>query len=381
MSITTVKLRLKDKHRKELIRQGQAMNLVWNYCNEVQIESVKRSYGNPFSKWTNFQSLQKLTAGMSQELGVSAASIQMVCQEYDSSRREHKKAKLKWRGEKSLGWIPISQQSISFTGEYFVFMGEKYYPMHLRPELLTQNTKILSSSFNQDSQGHWYINVVIEIKDKPIRNSSREIGVDLGLKTFAVTSDGEEFKSNQYYRRTEKQIGKTQRAGKKKKAKKLHNKIKNQRKDSHHKLSSHLINNYDFIAVGDVNSKKLARTNMAKSVYDAAWSMFRNMLRYKSIMNGVTYLEVNERNTTQTCSLCGCKSVLSPKGIEGLRIREWICDACGAFHDRDVNAARNILRLGLQTRVGGANSCTSGNLLVPAIGVGCLVNKQIINCP
>ena len=349
----TLKFRLKDKHRRELNRQAKAVNQVWNYCNETQQKAVRLRDSGQNTHWTDNYQLQKLTTGSFEELDISASSIQMVCCEYDKSRRQQKKKWLRWRTNKSLGWIPINSQRIKFNGTSFVFIGKNFYPMHYRHDVLNENTKIKCSSFNQDRQGRWYINIVIGIDKKSTQNQTI-IGIDLGLKTFAVTSDGEEFKSNQYYRTTEKQIARLQRAGKKAQARKLHAKIANQRRDSHHKLSSQLVKRYGQIFVGNVNAKKLARTKMVKSVNDAAWSMFRNMLRYKSIMNGVAYLEVNEQYTTQTCSSCGVISASSPKGIEGLRIREWTCDACDTTHNRDVNAAKNILRLGLQTHVGGA---------------------------
>ena len=102
-----------------------------------------------------------------------------------------------------------------------------------------------------------------------------------------------------------------------------------------------------FIVVGDVGSARLAKTNMAKSVNDAGWAMFRNLLEYKAIARKVVYREVSERLSTQTCS--GCGAIGGPKGREGLGIREWVCGQCNAVHDRDVNAAMNILRLGHQS--------------------------------
>ena len=105
------------------------------------------------------------------------------------------------------------------------------------------------------------------------------------------------------------------------------------------------------IVVGNVNSSALAKTRMAKSVLDAGWASFKNMLAYKSIANGATFLEVNEAYTTQTCSDCGV--IGGPKGRQGLGIREWQC-VCGCIHDRDHNSALNILRIGQDTLRGAA---------------------------
>lgn len=98
------------------------------------------------------------------------------------------------------------------------------------------------------------------------------------------------------------------------------------------------------IFVGNVSSEKLVKTKMAKSTLDAGWSMFKTMLEYKSHQAGVVFEEVNESYSTQTCSQCG--SIEGPKGLSGLGVREWTCD-CGAVHDRDTNAAKNILAKGL----------------------------------
>ncbi|MBR8305335.1 putative transposase DNA-binding domain protein [Burkholderia cenocepacia] len=128
---------------------------------------------------------------------------------------------------------------------------------------------------------------------------------------------------------------------------KLHAKVANARADFQHKLAVDLVRRFDYIAVGNVSAVKLARTRMAKSVYDASWSSFRNKLRYKAIAHGATFEEVDESGSTQSCSACGSKdSTTRPKGIAGLRIREWACSGCGVVHDRDINAALNILRCG-----------------------------------
>jgi len=106
------------------------------------------------------------------------------------------------------------------------------------------------------------------------------------------------------------------------------------------------------------SASKLAKTRMAKSVYDASWSSFRDKLRYKAIAHGATFEEVNESGSTQSCSACGSKdSTTRPKGIAGLRIREWTCSGCGVVHDRDINAALNILRCGRAS---------------PGVGIPCL---------
>jgi IS605 OrfB family transposase len=123
----------------------------------------------------------------------------------------------------------------------------------------------------------------------------------------------------------------------------IHAKIAARRKDFLHKQSTALVRMYGAIFVGNVNAQALTQTRAAKSVLDAGWSAFRTMLQYKCDDAGAWFDEVNEAYSTPTCSACRARS--GPKGLEGLRIREWTC-ACGARHHRDVNAAKNILAAG-----------------------------------
>ena len=133
----------------------------------------------------------------------------------------------------------------------------------------------------------------------------------------------------------------------------IHAKVKNRRADHLHKFTTQLVRENSLIVVGNVSSKALVKTNMAKSVLDAGWSMLKTQLDAKSkAMQGV-FLEVNEAYSTQACSCCGSISASSPKGRAGLGIREWTCADCGTLHDRDVNAARNILAAGHCRLAGG----------------------------
>ena len=142
-----------------------------------------------------------------------------------------------------------------------------------------------------------------------------------------------------------KKLGIAQRARNKKRVRAIYAKIKQIRNNHLHQESTKLVKNYSSIFVGNVNAKSLAKTKLAKSVLDAGWTMFRTLLKYKCENAGVWFEEVNEQYTTQTCSCCGSRDS-SPKGRTGLRIREWTCVQCGTLHDRDINAAKNILALG-----------------------------------
>jgi putative transposase len=342
----TYRYRVKDKHKASLNRQAKAVNYVWNYCNYVQKQALKWN-----RKWPTGYDLQRLTSGTSKELGISSDSIGKICAQYEKSRRQHKKPYLRYRGRNSLGWIPLKGREIKIRNDGFFTFGETYSVSLSRK--IPADAKICDgSSFSQDSKGHWYLNLVLEL---PViaTPAPTAVGIDLGLKDFATMSTGEKIAAPQIYRKTERKLATAQRARKKGQITSLRAKAANQRRDFHHKLSSNIVASHGLIVVGNVNSSALKKTRMAKSVSDAGWSSFRGMLAYKSIANGAEFMEVNEAFTTQACSNCG--AIGGPKGREGLSVREWSC-YCGASHDRDINSAKNILRLGHETLAGAAKS-------------------------
>jgi putative transposase len=343
----TIKLRLRDKHASRLTRMARAVNYVWNYCNETQQKAARAR-----RKWLGYHELAALTAGAAKDLDLHAHTIQRVCRQYDNSRKTHKKAWLKFRGHKSLGWVPFNTGHVSFNGATFKFRGVVYETMHLHPALAS-GMKIGAGSFNQDSRGRWYINAPIEV-DCNASALGDAIGIDLGLHDLATLSTGEKIEAPRLYRASEEKLAKAQRARKTpKRVRSIHAKVANRRKDFLHKASASIAKQFGLIVVGDASSKKLAKTKMAKSVLDAGWSSFKTMLSYKAIRHGGRMIEADERYSTQVCSCCGSISASSPKGRADLNKRDWVCDDCGAVHDRDTNAALNILRAGMRTLVEG----------------------------
>lgn len=339
----TFKFRLKDKHSAELNRQAQAVSYVWNFCNETQKKAAQSR-----RKWLSAFDLQRLTNGASKYLDLHAHTIQRVCRSYDDARKTHKKPWLRWRGRKSLGWVPFNTGHVTFDGETFKFRGVVYRTMHLRDELKA-GIKIGAGSFNQNAKGHWFLNVPVEIECADSAPLSR-VGIDLGLKDFATLSTGEKIAAPRLYRASEENLAKAQRARKTpKRIRNIHAKIANRRKDFLHKASAKIAKEYGLIIIGDVSASKLAKTRMAKSVLDAGWSGFKAMLFYKAIRHGGRVIEVSERLSSQVCSECGSLPPSRPRGIADLGKRVWNCDNCGTLHDRDVNAARNIRRVGLDT--------------------------------
>ena len=205
--------------------------------------------------------------------------------------------------------------------------------------------EVRTATFSQDSKGSWFINITCKVEDKQLDKYNSVVGIDLGLKTLATLSDGTKVENPKTLSKWSEKLAKAQRAKKKKQVTNIYNKIKNIRKDFLHKETTKLINKYDKIYIGDVSSLKLSKTKMAKSVLDASWGTFKSMLTYKAITLGKDVEVISEKHSSITCSECHEKT--GPSGLSGLSIREWICSSCGVIHDRDVNAARNILTFGL----------------------------------
>lgn len=355
--IKTLKVRIKDKHAKDLLKQASTVNFVWNYINELSMRSI-------FERrvWlSNYDMDKNYLKGASTELNIAGRTIEAISQEYVKCRNKGKvkkaKVKLRWRKSKgsnrSLGWIPFKSQQVSVKDGRIRFQRKAYDFWDSYG--LEQHT-IRAGAFVEDSEGKWYLTACV--KYTPEQSKGKDaIGIDLGLKTPATDSNGNKLEGKEFNKLQEK-LGKAQRANKKKQVKKIHAKIRNRRNDKIHKYTTKLVEENGAIFIGNVDSsitkglKGKVKKGTNKSMLDSGWGIIRTTLEYKCKHAGVVYEEVNEAYTTVTCSNCGSKHS-KLKGKAGLRIREWTCTECGTKHDRDVNAAKNILRLGLQSLEGG----------------------------
>ena len=324
--------------RRKLVKQAKAVNFVWNWANDQQKHAVRwnRPWLRPFD-------LNNLACGACDDIDLAAQTIQAVCEQYATSRTIHKKRWLRYRGKRTLGWVPFKSSAIKQLADGFKFRG------HIYRVWLSRKVpgRIQCGSFAQDALGHWYINLCVDVPAVADCGLGA-VGIDLGLKTTATMSDGQKYDGVRAFCVIEPKLAVAQRARKKRRVQRLHAKAKNRRLDGLHKLSTQLVDDNKLVAVGHVSSKALAKTKMAKSVYDAGWGLLRGMLRYKTLARGATYQEVDEYLSSQLCSNCGSLPDSRPRGIAQLGIREWVCSDCGQGHDRDINAARNILALGNQ---------------------------------
>jgi putative transposase len=313
-----------------LNRYSRAVNYVWNYCNDTQ----------------------KYALTCAKELGLHSGTVNAVCEQYAKSRAHRRRPYLRYRGKKSLARVPLKGRVLKREGEAFRFAGNTFRVFHSRtlPEVKIRD----GTNFSCDRRGHWFLNIVVELADAPTKTPQRGVGIDLGLRELATLSTGEKIQNPRWYRNLEKRLGHADRAGNRRLAANLHAKIIHRRRDFLHKLSHRIVQEFDYIAVGNVNASGLAQTKMAKSVLDASWSTFRAMLAYKAVKHGARYEEVDERFSSQVCSSCGSLPDSRPNGIADIGIRHWVCSDCGHVHDRDVNSALNILaRSGHRTPVEG----------------------------
>jgi putative transposase len=218
--------------------------------------------------------------------------------------------------------------------------------------------EIKSATIKQEPSGHWNVTFVshLELPDAPA-TCDAPVGIDVGLESFTTLDTEEKVKPPKFYRKGERKLRRAQRklsrckknsrnrAKAKKRVALCHAKVRNQRNDWLHQLSAQLVRLYDTICVEDLNLKGLVRTKLAKSFSDAAIATFLRMLEYKVLPRYGQVVKVGRFfASSKTCSnpKCGHKQSLE------LSDRQWVCERCGAQHDRDINAAINILLEGLR---------------------------------
>jgi IS605 OrfB family transposase len=339
--IITYKYRIKDStSRKRLCQLAGCVSFVWNYINKLSFENIKQH-----NKFLSNYAIDSYTAGSSKELPLHSTTIQEISKTYVKCRKASLKRRLSWRSVKrGLGWIPFKGSAIKVVDDKIIYLGKEYKFYKSRPIL----GNIKTGSFNQDCRGRWYINFIVDIPNTKLKSfPNKQIGIDLGVKDKLTLSNGIRYTRENLTKKHEDQLARAQRAGHKRRAANIHAKIKNCRMDWNHKVTTEICNNYEVIIAGDIQVLGLIEDqtkNMRKNLLDSSPYEVKCYLKYKAQKLGNTYKEVNEAFTTMKCNTCG--ALTGPHGKEDLYIREWECNLCHAKHDRDINAAKNILRIG-----------------------------------
>ena len=229
---------------------------------------------------------------------------------------------------------------------------------------LPDGCKPSSVTVTKDRSGRYFVSVLVEEEITPLPKTAKAVGVDLGLKSFLVTSDGQTIANPKYYARDEKKLARAQRrqakkkkGGKnrdkaRKKVARLHARIADTRRDFQHQVSTRLIRENQVICLETLAVKNMLKNHcLAKAISDVGWSEFVRQLEYKAQWYGRTLIRIDRFcPSSKTCSACGY--VLADLTLD---VREWTCPECGVWHDRDHNAAKNVLAEGLSVSACGGS--------------------------
>jgi putative transposase len=343
------------QQNRELLQQfGGSVRFIWNKMLELNQNTYKQTQKFVFSN-DMITSLPQLKQQYPWLANTPSPALQQKCMDLDKALKSKFKSKFgfpKFKNKHQLsdsfripqinGHIQITNKQIKIPKIGWV-KWKKHRPLQ---------GKLKNITVKQEGKD-WYCICLCEVPDtKPITNVHIDdiIGVDLGIKTFAVTSDGEMIEKKPLYKQAENKLKKKQRQLSKSKLRgknrnrkiielrKIHKKVANQRKDFCHKKSTLITNDYLIIGLEDLNIKGMIKNHkLAKSIQDQGWGMFGQLVQYKSLRNGGNTIFIDRWSpSTKTCNCCGNKKNIT------LNTRTYICAVCGMEMDRDLNAGINI---------------------------------------
>ncbi|MFB8168957.1 RNA-guided endonuclease InsQ/TnpB family protein [Kitasatospora purpeofusca] len=370
--------------RQALARTFGCARVVYN--DALAARKQARKDGRPYPRSTDLQKLvitgAKRTAERAWLASVAVDPLIQSLRDLDTAYRNFFDSVSGKRAGRQVGLPRFkskrdNRQSLRFTRNGFRIRGNGKLNLARNGDVRVKWSRVLPADPSSvtvvlDPSGRYHASFVVDVEPQHLAALDTEVGIDLGLTTYAVLSDGTVIDNPRFLRRAEKKLKAAQRAlsrkarGSKNRAKarrrvaKAHAKVADTRTDWAHQQTTRIIRETQAVYLEDLNVRGLARTRLAKSVHDAGWSTFRRLLEEKAARYGRHVGIVGRYEpTSQVCSTCG---VLD--GPKPLSVRTWTCGACGTCHDRDLNAARNILAAGRADRL---NAC--GGPVGPGVAI------------